>query len=94
MEYQLNIAIDAAGVQTIISAGQVVALSSPLPDGITTPTVLWVAFSPNEQNTVTWENSCGIYVTTAPLDPGSTLTVASQTDETAEPGWTYVFEDG
>lgn len=92
--YTITIAIDAQGIQAITSSGQYVALSKLVTGVGNSPTVLWLAFSPLGQNTVTWTDACGIYVTTTPLKPANTLLVNAQTDGAALPDLLYSFARG
>jgi len=95
MAYQLNINIDQAGLSSLYSAGQVVALIG----AATSPQMnesfsdeIWVTFQPLEKNIVVWNDSYYIYATTDPT--AWPMVMNAQTADPAQPGWLYTFADG
>jgi hypothetical protein len=87
--YSLVIQISNAGLKTIQDASQQVALvkatASALP-------VVWVAFDPESDNTITWEENYFVYASTTHIDAGATI--ATMSTEPAQGGNTYMFQGG
>ena len=97
MQYQLNISIDAEGLQMIYASGQSVTVvkivvSNPLSGGMLP--VAWTAFQPLEENSVTWSENYYIYATTTPIMAGATIVQTSMTPAPVQTGWTYTFING
>ncbi|HVG34713.1 MAG TPA: hypothetical protein VM911_16710, partial [Pyrinomonadaceae bacterium] len=97
MQYQINISIDSAGLQSIYNTGQYVTfvksvLTSPLAGG--NLPIAWISFQPLEENQVTWIENYYIYTTTTMLQSGATISMTSQTGEPVQTGWTYTFAHG
>jgi len=95
MQYQINISIDDAGLQSIYAANQYVTLvksivSNPLPN----LPIAWLAFQPLEGNQVVWIENYYLYATTSVLQSGATITMTSQTGSAAQLGWIYTFQQG
>jgi hypothetical protein len=95
--YQINISIDAAGVQALNAAGQFVTFvksitSSPAESG--NLPVAWLSFSPFMSNSVGWQESYYLYATTTPIEPGATIQETSQTPAPAQEGPIYTFQQG
>ena len=97
MQYQINIAIDDAGLQKIYAAAQSVTLvksivANPVVSG--NLPVVWLAFQPLEENQITWIENYNLYATTTVLLSGTTIMMTSQTQAPVQPGWLYTFEQG
>ncbi len=97
MQYQLNISIDANGLQMIYASGQSVTIvksvvSNPLPGG--TLPVAWTVFQPLEENAVSWTDSYSIYATTTQIMAGAMIVQTSMTPASVQTGWTYTFSNG
>jgi hypothetical protein len=61
----------------------------------TSPTsVAWLAFSPFESNTITWQDSYYIFASTASLKVGSSVTVNSETLSPVQTNITYILSNG
>jgi hypothetical protein len=94
LQYQINIRISPSGLQQIYAAGQSVSLArtpSTAPNGFP---IVWLTFQPFELNQVIWNEDYSIYATGTPLTPGSVITMNSQTEGAAQPGWSYLFRNG
>jgi hypothetical protein len=97
MQYQLNIAIDSAGLEHIYNAGQSVTLvksvvSNPLAGG--NLPIAWVSFLPFQANSVSWIENYNLYATTTVLTAGATIVQTSVTGAPVLTGWTYTFAQG
>jgi hypothetical protein len=97
MDLEIDITIDAAGVEAINQAGQTVTIvqsvvSDPLGSG--NLPVAWLAFSPLESNIITWEQDYSLYATTTVLQNGATIQMTSQTEGAAVEGVVYSFSEG
>ncbi len=97
MQYQLNIAIDNAGLTNIYNAGQAITIVKSV---VSNPTsqgnlpIAWVSFQPLEENTVTWIENYNIYGTTTQLNAGATIVQTSVTGAPVQTGWIYTFAQG
>jgi len=92
MQYQLNIVIDDTGLSYIYSSGQSVALVRTVtitPAFADIPTIVWVAFSPFEQNRVVWDDGYSLYFskTTGQIEQITSTSYPAQT------GIIYVFQN-
>lgn len=97
MQYQLNIAIDNAGLHQIYAAGQAVTIvksvvTSPLASG--NLPIGWINFQPLEENSITWMENYSIYATTTALNAGATIVQTSATAPGIQTGWMYTFKQG
>lgn len=97
MQYQLNFAIDSAGVTQIHNNAQYITLvknvtSNPLATG--NLQVAWVSFQPFMNNQVTWVQNYYIYATTTQLQSGVQIIMTSQTVQPAQLGPIYDFSGG
>ncbi|WP_437588276.1 hypothetical protein [Sorangium sp. So ce1000] len=94
MQYQLNIAIDDNGLQTIYSSGLAVTLvksvvANPLASG--SLPIAWVQFQPLESNLVTWIENYYAYASTTIAKSGATIAMTSRAPTPLQTGWTYTF---
>jgi len=97
MQFEIDITIDQTGVEQINSSGQKVTLvqsvvSDPLETG--NLPIAWLAFSPLEQNVVSWQENYYIYATTTQVQSGATIQMTSQTSGAAQEGFLYTFANG
>ncbi len=95
MNYQINISISNAGLNTIYQNGLRVTLvksviSDPLQQG--NLPIAWVTFQPLQLNQISWQEQYTMYATTTILQAGATITMTSQTGAPIQAGWTYTFE--
>lgn len=97
MQFEVNITIDQTGVSNINSSGQTVTLvQSVVADPLATGNlpIAWLAFSPLEENQITWTADYSIYATTTQIQSGATIAMTSQTSGAAQLGWLYTFQNG
>lgn len=97
MNYQINISIDNAGLNTIYGNGLYVTLvksvvQQPVSQG--NLPIAWVAFQPLQQNQISWQEQYSMYATTTALQAGATIVMTSQTTQPIQTGWTYTFAQG
>jgi hypothetical protein len=88
--YSLEIQFDQAGLQTLQDASQKVSLvKATQPSALP---VVWVAFTPEEDNTITWDEEYSVYASTTHIDAGATINTSSTAP--AQGGRTYMFQGG
>lgn len=100
MPFQINIAIDENGLNTITNANQSVTLVQSVVSAAETlavappAVVAWLAFQPLENNQIVWSASYYLYATTTALQTNAVIEFNSQTAAAAQPGWIYTFTQG
>jgi hypothetical protein len=87
--YSLQINIDPADLARILEAGQEIAISKQT-TGSDTP-LIWVAFSPFQSNTVTWQDQYAVYASQT-LTQSVTM-ITELTTMNAEPQTAYLFDN-
>jgi hypothetical protein len=90
--YQLAIAFDNPGLDTLQGAGQLVTLIKSVSisgNGNSSGQVIWVAFKPMNTNTVTWTEEYSVYASTSKIVNGARITTNSSVN--AVGGNTYTF---
>jgi hypothetical protein len=92
MQYQLNIAIDAEGLEEINGEdlGVTIVKQVTTTSG-SASSVAWVNFQPVGSNTITWSGEYFIFSTLSELEPGAEIAIESTSDP-VQMGWTYTFE--
>lgn len=85
--FRLNTAFTQQDLERIYSSGSNVVVAKPT--GNANPNVAWVVYRPLITNTMTWEESYGIYASNADVINGASLTQMSQTPFPAVSGKTY-----
>ncbi|WP_394830085.1 hypothetical protein LVJ94_26615 [Pendulispora rubella] len=88
--YTLNLGIDQESLKIITAAQQQIVLARPV-DGAS-PNVVWVAFRPFEDNSVTWVEEFGLYASTTEFQSGAEIVKMSHTDFPAQDGMYYSFD--
>ena len=89
-DYKLNIQFDSNGLRTLEAASQKVVIVKT-----TTPSTLpvaWVAFTPEETNTISWTEAYSVYGSTTQIGDGAIIETLST--NTANGGFTYTFSGG
>jgi hypothetical protein len=97
MQYQVNLSIDNAGLQSIYAAGQSVTfvksvVSNPVAGG--NLPIAWLTFQPFQSNQVIWIENYSLYASTTMLQSGATINMTSTTMGPAQLGWLYSFQNG
>lgn len=90
--YELIVQIDSADVKEINAAKQVVTIVKEV-GGSSGEPVAWVAFSPFENNDVSWEEQYGVYASTSQVENGATITKTSAVNP-ATSEVSYPFQNG
>lgn len=89
---RLELRIQAADLANIRAAQLRIVLARAA--SATAPAVVWRSLDPFEINTITWsEDTYGLYATTAPLWPGTWLSMVSRLLD-AQGGYYYAFTSG
>jgi hypothetical protein len=88
MELTLTVTFTAPDAQQVNSSNLVTALAHNEPDA----NLICAAFTPFENNTITFSDDWGIFASTDPLTPGSVITLSS-TVYPATLGSVYTFAD-
>jgi hypothetical protein len=104
MSYSLTIKISQSSLQNIYNANQTVSICKVITSFVssadvtanaksgTTPTVVWLAFTPLENNTVNWDDTYSAYVTGTAIVTGNTIFINSTKSATL--GFLYTFSGG
>ena len=87
--YELTINFDSAGLTALSAAGQLVTIVKSVSTG--TP-VAWIAFEPEELNTITWTEEYSVYASTSNIVNGAQIMTSSTSP--AVGGQTYSFVAG
>lgn len=87
--YTLNIDIDSSDLNPIYNAGELITITKQTSSG---SAVAWVAFSPFENNTVTWTDSYALYASNTSIQAGAVISQMSNV--AATPGSLYPFANG
>lgn len=90
--YSLSLAFDPTTLNTFAATGTKIVVAKPSTDS-SAPNVAWIVFNPLENNTITWEDSYGIYASNAEIQNGALLVQTSQVPFPATPGLIYDFTD-
>lgn len=86
--YTLNVSFTVDDLKLLNTAGSNVIVAKP--NGNSVPNVAWIAFRALEHNSMTWEESYGIYASNTELTAaGADLYQVSQTKYPAVPGKLY-----
>ena len=75
--YQLNIDFSQADLATVLAAQELVTITKQTGGG-SGPSVAWVAFSPLQANSVTWQDQYTMYASRTALQGGATINMMSQ----------------
>lgn len=89
-QYELTLKFDEQELNTIHRAGQQVVLVKSVGATGSSTDVAWVAFSPFESNTVTWEEKYGIYASSVAIVDGAEIQKISDTDAPEEETVTFM----
>lgn len=87
--YQLAIAFDSDGLQTLAAADQCVTIVKSVRSGIP---VSWLTFRPMLNNTVTWDETYAVYASTTQIEDGATI--VTQSIQPAVGGNKYTLSGG
>ncbi len=88
--FTLNVEFNSSDLSTILAANEQVAiLKAPV---ITEQSVVWIAFSPFEANTVSWLENYAVYASHSVMVNGAKITMKAA--QAAEPELFYPFKDG
>ena len=90
-QYELNLSFTDEQLQTISVTNTKVIVAKPTNGG--SPNVAWQTFDPLSDNTLTWEEKYGIYVTTSAVVNGAELTKLSSTGIPAAAGKLYTLQE-
>lgn len=107
MTSSLEIQIDSAGLSEIYSVSQSVTLAlkiGQIVNAVASPTasaggadqliVAWLAFTPSQTNTVSWDEQYYCFATATPLAMGEVIEMNSQSAAPMQPGAVYSFANG
>lgn len=90
--YSLNLTIDAASLQQILASGLQIVLAKQLGGGA--PNVVWQAFQPLLQSSVSWNGSSqGLYASQTPIQPGAQIVMTTSLPA-VEAGQAYTYANG
>lgn len=88
--FSLNLQIDAASLNQILSANLQVVVARPI--GGSPLNVAWLAFRPFQQNSVEWGDDYSLFASQSSVAPGSTIQMMSM--GAAQSGTLFRFADG
>src|SRR5262245_43912610 len=89
--HQLNIQIDAQGLELLNQAGQRVTIVQQV--GVGSPVVAWVSFQPRlGTNTVTWFDNYSVYASTTQIQHGAQIII--QQTRVAPEGFIFTLRGG
>jgi hypothetical protein len=103
MQYQINIAIDGAGLRKIYGVHQSVALVKKIDgfvaaveqdDSFDLSSVVWLSFRPLQENQLVWVENYDLYATTTALTLGAAIAISAKTNAPVQPGMLYTFKQG
>lgn len=86
MNYTLNINIDPADLSSIMMSGNQVQLYSITDNGTA---VVWLAFNPLVQNTITWTEQYEIYVSNTQVVNGASVNIMASTNASPQNLYTW-----
>jgi len=89
LSFELNLNFSNDQLETISETNTKVIVAKPTNGGA--PNVAWQSFDPLTDNTLTWEEKYGVYVTTSKVVNGAELTKLSATDIPAANGKLYTL---
>lgn len=89
LEYTLKLSLTTKQLETFYPNSNIIIAK---PTQGESPTVAWQAFHPFEENTVTWEEQYGIYVSSTSITHGAQLTRMSSTHVPAMDQKMYTLE--
>ncbi len=89
-DYTLNINFTSDQLDAIYNTGSNIIIAKP--SGGDSPNVAWQSFSPLQNNTLTWEEQYGIYVSNSSVEHGATLDQLSSTSIGAAMNKLYTLE--
>lgn len=89
-DYQLEISFSDEQLDTLFTTKSNVIVAKPT--GGSSTNVAWQVFQPFENNSVTWSEEYGIYVSNTKISNGATLTQMSSTSGNAQMDTTYTMQ--
>lgn len=90
--YELDIQFTASDTQQINNNKQKLTIVKEV-GGTSGSMVVWLAISPYQSNTITWDENYGVYASTSLVEAGATIVKTSFVNP-ASSGVTYPFENG
>ncbi len=102
MNCEIDININAAGLQNIYAAGQFVTLVKTVKSIVDVAAapgleviIAWMVFQPFSSNVLKWSDDYYLYATTTTsLSPGNLVIANTMTSDPAQVGWTYTLHSG
>lgn len=88
--YTLNLQIDSQSLSMMYAAGQRITLARSLANA--PPNVTWIVFNPMQMNTVTWDDTYGLYASTTNIANGATIQQMSIVPPPARDAAIYPFQ--
>lgn len=88
--YSLNLQIDSQSLSMLYAAGRRVTIARSVNGA--PPNATWLVFKPLMNNTVTWDDSYGLFASTTQIRNGATILQNSVVPPPAVDAATYVFE--
>jgi hypothetical protein len=89
MQFSLSLNIDSQSLNYIKAAPQNIVIAKPVASS--NPNVAWLSFDPFGSNTVTWDESYGIYASTTQFQNGATINKMSEAPYPAQDGTLYTL---
>jgi hypothetical protein len=91
LRYSLNLSFTPPDLAAIYAAEAKVIIAKPADNTNRKPNVAWLAFSPLENNDVSWEEVYGIYASNVTMEDGASISKSSNVNP-AIPGKIYALQ--